>query len=141
MKPICKTCGNTNTLSASTTSRWKSTGRFTGYWVITSEPEDEIDNCDLCGENPEVKYVEKPTNSTLKFKVPTYDQRVSKIKTIGDIAKQIDLAVRYKMMLRRERKKAQLLKEKIDLDRLAQDADSVVREIRANVFELENQFN
>jgi|GEM_PF-3096453 len=61
--PVCKTCGGTDTLATNSTARWHDSGGA-GYFVITSDPHNEIDHCDTCGENPSVEWRDYPAKET-----------------------------------------------------------------------------
>lgn len=72
------------------------------------------------------------------MKVPTYDQRVAKMHKPGDEEEQIRRAKAYMMRLRRRKKTASTLAEKIEIEKAEKSAESVLRQLRLNVFELED---
>ncbi|WP_127471963.1 hypothetical protein [Thiomicrorhabdus aquaedulcis] len=70
----------------------------------------------------------------------SYEQRVAKMKTVTDIGDQLRKAINAA----KERKRAMALcgnfSQKIEINREFKDAESVVRKIRSNLFDLENSF-
>jgi|AntRauTorckE5430_2_1112549.scaffolds.fasta_scaffold07660_2 hypothetical protein len=70
----------------------------------------------------------------------TYNQRVSEIKTVADIDKQLRLAKQAAMQLKRESKNDRItLAEKIAFGKQAQEAERVLRQLRQNCWDLEGQ--
>jgi len=68
----------------------------------------------------------------------SYTQRVAKMLKPGDEETQIRLAKNTVKMLRREAKKNIPLAEKIKAQELTKGAERVLRELRANIFNLED---
>jgi hypothetical protein len=68
----------------------------------------------------------------------TYEHRISQIKSVGDVAIQLQRAKGYKMRLRAKVKSATSLGEKVELGTALKRAESVLRKLRMNVFELED---
>jgi hypothetical protein len=68
----------------------------------------------------------------------TYEQRVSKMKCVGDEDKQLKLAKQYVSRLRNKLKKVDTLNEKIEINNDIKMAESVLRQLRLNVFDLED---
>lgn len=71
--------------------------------------------------------------------VVTFETRVSKMTTVEDIGKQIDLAKVYANAILLKRRKAETLAETIALDKKHKEALEVVRKLRLNYFELEDR--
>ena len=74
----------------------------------------------------------------MPYQVPSYDNRVGRIKHVDDIARQTDLAKAYLLRLRRALKNAELLQEKIDIQSAIKQAEIVLRKLRLSVFDLED---
>lgn len=72
------------------------------------------------------------------MKVITYEQRISQIKSVDDITIQLQRAKSYMMRLRAKMKTTTSLGEKVELDSALKQAESVLRKLRMNVFELED---
>lgn len=70
----------------------------------------------------------------------TYEQRVNSMKGFNDVAEQIRLAKAYMMRLRTAAKKEPTLALKLDAQKKVKEAESVLRRLRSNVFELEDRF-
>jgi hypothetical protein len=68
----------------------------------------------------------------------TYEQRVAKMLKSGDENEQLRLAKQYAQRLRKEAKSGRTLEEKLALQAIAKEADTVIRKIRQNIFELED---
>ena len=71
--------------------------------------------------------------------VPTYEQRVARMKRPEDVDRELKRAKSYMMRLRGKFKKAASLEEKIQLEKDIKLAESVLRQLRCHVFELEDQ--
>jgi hypothetical protein len=68
----------------------------------------------------------------------TYEQRVAKMLKPGDESKQLRLAKQYAQKLRKEAKNGKTLEEKLALQAIAKEADTVILKIRQNIFDLED---
>jgi hypothetical protein len=68
----------------------------------------------------------------------TYEQRVAKMLKPGDENKQLRLAKQYAQKLRKEAKNGKTLEEKLALQAIAKEADTVILKIRQNIFDLED---
>ncbi|MDC8832820.1 hypothetical protein [Alteromonas gilva] len=69
----------------------------------------------------------------------TYEARVAKMKTPGDAEKQILLAKKYSQRLRTKAKSPGLsLTEKLAINQKHKEAEKVLRQLRLNVFDLED---
>ena len=68
----------------------------------------------------------------------TYEQRVAKMKKTGDEDIQLKLAMQYVNRLIAKSKKADTLEEKLDLKEAVKKAECVLRNLRLNVFDLED---
>jgi hypothetical protein len=68
----------------------------------------------------------------------TYEQRVAKMLKPGDENKQLRLAKQYAQKLRKEAKNGKTLEEKLALQTIAKEADTVILKIRQNIFDLED---
>ena len=73
------------------------------------------------------------------MKVMTYEERVGKMHTPDDVGEQLRLAKAYVFRLRRTFKKAACLAEKVELEAALKAAESVLRRLRLNVFDLEDR--
>lgn len=62
------------------------------------------------------------------------------MKGFNDVAEQIRLAKAYMMRLRTAAKKEPTLALKLDAQKKVKEAESVLRRLRSNVFELEDRF-
>ncbi|WP_293648512.1 hypothetical protein [Thiolapillus sp.] len=71
--------------------------------------------------------------------VPTYEQRVARMKRPEDVDRELKRAKAYMMRLRGKMKKAASLDEKIQLEKDIKLAESVLRQLRLNIYELEDQ--
>ena len=71
--------------------------------------------------------------------VPTYEQRVARMKCPEDVDRELKRAKAYMMRLRGKFKKAASLDAKIQLEKDIKLAESVLRQLRLNVYELEDQ--
>ncbi|WP_419607012.1 hypothetical protein [Thiolapillus sp.] len=71
--------------------------------------------------------------------VPTYEQRVARMKRPEDVDRELKRAKAYMMRLRGKMKKAASLDEKIQLEKDIKLAESVLRLLRLNIYELEDQ--
>ena len=70
--------------------------------------------------------------------VPTYAQRVARIQRPGDEDVELRRAKDYVRRLKRAAKKAATLEQKIELLDAVREAETVLRKMRANIFELED---
>jgi hypothetical protein len=68
----------------------------------------------------------------------TYEQRVSKMLKPGDEDEQLRLAKQYSKKLRNEAKKQITLAGKLKINEKVKQAESVVRKLRQNIFDLED---
>jgi hypothetical protein len=68
----------------------------------------------------------------------TYEQRVAKMTKVGDETEQLRLAKIYVRKLRNDAKKGDTLAEKLRLQDIVKQAEAVVRQLRLNIFELED---
>lgn len=76
------------------------------------------------------------------FVVPTFEQRRAKILTRDDLEKQMRLSVQYvKRIKNASRDPALSLAQKIELGKLQKAAESVVRQLRRSVFDIEDEIN
>ncbi|WP_419604657.1 hypothetical protein [Thiolapillus sp.] len=71
--------------------------------------------------------------------VPTYEQRVARMKRPEDVDRELKRAKAYMMRLRGKMKKAASFDEKIQLEKDIKLAESVLRQLRLNIYELEDQ--
>ncbi|WP_294042398.1 hypothetical protein [Thiolapillus sp.] len=71
--------------------------------------------------------------------VPTYEQRVARMKRPEDVDRELKRTKAYMMRLRGKMKKAASLDEKIQLEKDIKLAESVLRLLRLNIYELEDQ--
>lgn len=69
----------------------------------------------------------------------TYEQRLASIETVDDLDKQLRLAKQTALRLRNKAKKAEFLADKIELQRQAKEAESVLRRLRSNYFDIESK--
>jgi lactam utilization protein B len=77
----------------------------------------------------------------MSYNVPSYDDRVAKIKTVRDIDKQLNLAAVCSKRLRTAANKAGMLAEKLVLHEQRKVAEGVVRKLRLSVFEIEDKIS
>jgi ribosome-binding protein aMBF1 (putative translation factor) len=75
----------------------------------------------------------------MSFNVPSYEDRVAKIKTVKDIDKQLNLATAYSKRLRTAAKKAEMLAEKLALNEQHKIAERVVRQLRHGIWDIEDR--
>lgn len=75
------------------------------------------------------------------FKVPSYKERVINIKRPEDISLEINKAKRVVSGLRTKSKKAELLDDKIKIQKAVKEAESVVHSLRNNYFAIEDNLN
>lgn len=68
----------------------------------------------------------------------TYEDRVSKIVAPGDVDVQLNRAKSYIKSLRRRKRAADELDEKIEYDRAVKAAEKVLHRLRVNRFDLED---
>lgn len=71
----------------------------------------------------------------------TYDDRIKRINSLGDIAVQIQEAKLYACELRRKLKAGKTLDERLGIHQKVLVADEVVNQLVANVFVLEEAFS
>ena len=70
----------------------------------------------------------------------TYEQRVEAMMSVEDVGEQIRLAKAYMMRMRTAAKKEPTLARKVEAQRKVKEAESVLRRLRSNVFDLEDRF-
>lgn len=71
--------------------------------------------------------------------VVDYEARVSKIQTLDDLDKELQRAKKQMMRLRGQAKKASALDEKLRLNQLAKEAETVLRRLRMSCFDIEDR--
>lgn len=69
----------------------------------------------------------------------TYEDRVKRIKNPDDIANQLRLARAHMIKCKQAVERNGMLSNKIDAYRRYKAAESVLRELRVNIFKLEDQ--
>lgn len=69
----------------------------------------------------------------------TFEDRKAKIKTVDDIGAQISLAKKYAATIRTKAKKASTLGEKLKLNEEHKQAVIVLRQLRVNYFDIEDE--
>ena len=72
------------------------------------------------------------------YTMPTLQQRIESIKTLEDIDKQMLLAGNYAKYLRKEAKKAEILDEKLAINKLQEEAERIVRQLRMAIWDIED---
>ena len=72
------------------------------------------------------------------YTMPTLQQRIESIKTLEDIDKQMLLAGNYAKYLRKEAKKAEILDEKLAINKLQKEAERIVRQLRMAIWDIED---
>lgn len=70
----------------------------------------------------------------------SYEQRVAKMKTVADVGDQLQKAINAEKKAKRAVNQAASLNKKIELQREWKEASAVVRKLRSNLFDLEDQF-
>lgn len=70
----------------------------------------------------------------------TFEQRVDAMSSLNDVYEQIRLAKAYALRLRTAAKKEPTLALKLEAQQRVKEAESVLRKLRMNVFELEDRF-
>lgn len=75
------------------------------------------------------------------IKVISYEERVAQMKQPKDVDKQIKLARYYVQRLCKRAKAANLLADKIELQKAVTEAESVLRNLISSVFDLEDMLN
>ena len=77
----------------------------------------------------------------MTYKVITYEQRVRKMQKPGDEEIQLRRAKNYVRRLRNRMRNADSLEEKLLLSKAVKEAESVLRRLRQNIFDLEDMLN
>ena len=72
------------------------------------------------------------------YTMPTLQQRIESIKTLEDIDKQMLLAGNYAKYLRKEAKAAEMLEEKLAINKLQKEAERIVRQLRMAIWDIED---
>ena len=72
------------------------------------------------------------------YSVPTLQQRIESIETLEDIDKQMLLAGNYAKYLRKEAKAAEMLEEKLAINKLQKEAELIVRQLRMAIWDIED---
>jgi len=75
------------------------------------------------------------------FKVPSFAERRAKIKTVADIETQLALAKQYVASIKREMKGAPTLAAKQAIAEKVVDAERVLRRLRMESFDIEDEIN
>ena len=68
----------------------------------------------------------------------TYEQRVAKMCNPGDEDTQLRLAIKYAKNLRSNAKRVTMLAEKLAINEEHREAEAVVRQLRRNIFDLQD---
>jgi phage shock protein A len=71
----------------------------------------------------------------------SYEQRVARMKTVVDVGDQLQKAINAAKKLKREVNNAQDFSQKIEAHRNLKEAESIVRKLRSNLFDLEEQIS
>lgn len=71
--------------------------------------------------------------------VPTYHQRRANIHTVNDLEDELRKANLYVRRMRRNAKNAKLLESKIKIQQSVKEAESVLRKLRCNYFDIEDE--
>lgn len=71
--------------------------------------------------------------------VPTYEQRTANILSVADLDTELKRAKLYARRMKVQSKKAPSLEEKLAYQKRFKEAESVLRKLRANYFDIEDQ--
>lgn len=73
----------------------------------------------------------------MAYQVPTYSQHIKRVNTVEDLRNELAGAKRYMMRLRASAQKASTQSQQTAISESLGEAESVLRQIRRNYFDIE----